>query len=58
MYDLLYAREAISNSGKIEGALSNARAIAQLRQFYMLMIDGQDKEGIRKNWFDARNLYG
>lgn len=40
MLDLLYARDLFSI--KIEGSFSNARAMHQLRQFYMRMVDNLD----------------
>ena len=39
MFELLYARDLFVGIMKTEGSFSNARAMAQLRQYYMRLID-------------------
>lgn len=46
MLELIYAREVFKDSNKMEGAYSNAKAMAQLRQFYILMVDVEDRTGM------------
>ena len=54
---MLYAREIIQSSIKIEGSFSNARAMAQLRQFYMRIIDPEDIHGLQCLWENKRLKY-
>ena len=42
---------------KTEGSLSNARAMAQLRQFYMRVMDLADSRNTIKHWEFSRNRY-
>ena len=42
---------------KTEGSLSNARAMAQLRQFYMRVMDLADSRNTIKHWENSRNRY-
>ena len=59
MLDLLYARDVFSGSGFeiVEGSFSNARAIAQLRQYYMRMVDSNDQMKYITHWDQQRRNY-
>lgn len=50
MFQLLYSRDIFSPLVKTEGSFSNARAMAQLRQYYMRMIDFDDSQQSRLFW--------
>ena len=55
MFKLLYARDLFKF--KVEGSFSNARAMAQLRQYYIRMIDREDQMGTQQLWEDQRINY-
>lgn len=57
MFQLLYARNFINAQTRVEGSLSSARAMAQLRQFYFRSTDPDDKNGFKKDWEDKRKNY-
>ena len=46
--DILYARDLFKMT--TESSFSNARAMQQLRQFYMRMVDNQDLMECVKHW--------
>ena len=48
IFDILYARDLFNMT--TESSFSNARAVHQLRQFYMRMIDNQDLMDCVKQW--------
>jgi len=56
MLELLYARELFQF--RVEGSFSNARAMAQLRQYYMRLVDGySDRKKHIGHWESQRKLY-
>ena len=56
MLQLMYAREIFQF--RVEGSFSNARAMAQLRQFYMRMLDTQfDSKLCISHWESQRHRY-
>ncbi len=42
MFELLYARDIFDSAVRTEGSFTNARAMAQLRQYYIRMVDLKD----------------
>ena len=54
---ILYAREIVNSNVKLEGSLSSARAMAQLRQFYARIMDPEDRTGLSSLWETKRQDY-
>lgn len=57
MIDMLYARDIFQGSQKIEGSFSNSRAMAQLRQYYMRLLDPDDRLRMQALWEKKRHEY-
>ena len=57
MIDMLYARDLFQGSQKLEGSFSNARAMAQLRQYYMRLLDPDDSLRVQALWEMKRKQY-
>ena len=57
MFELLYARDLFHAKIKTEGSFTNARAMAQLRQYYMRLIDQQDQSNYHAFWDLSRKRY-
>ncbi len=52
---MLYSREFVSKQVKMEGSFSNARAMAQLREYYMRMVC--DDHPLSYNWERKRHTF-
>lgn len=57
MLELLYARDVFNSTVRTEGSFTNARAMAQLRQYYVRMLDLSDSLGLIRLWNDQLNTY-
>lgn len=57
MMPLFYARSTFEGHGPTEGSLTSARAITQLRQFYMQMVDFEDHDNFFLNWKQNMGRY-
>ena len=58
MIEFLYVSGLFTNwEEKVEGSFSSGRAAAQLRQFYMRMVDTDDEKKTKKHWEKHKKRY-
>ena len=50
LFELIYSKDVFNGQVRTEGSFTNARAMAQLRQYYLRMLDLNDSLGLISHW--------